>query len=185
MWNSTSLFQSSYSRDDEGRLVTPLPIREGVEPLGESRPAAVQQFLLLKCSLRQRGKFEARTMEEYFQQNHAKSVPLVHANKPCNKVFYLPMHTVSKESSRTMQLRVVFYASAKTTMTGDSMNDQPSRNLQERDIVCFKKESNCCRPDGRLPVSWKLIRAKMATSVSQLCGRPKVLIKAPLQKLFC
>ena len=31
-------FQSSNSRDEEGRCIAPLPIREGVEPLGESRP---------------------------------------------------------------------------------------------------------------------------------------------------
>ena len=82
----------------------------------ESRPSAVQRFLWLECSLRPRGKFKefAKTMEEYFQQNHAESVPPVHANKPCNEVFYLPMHAVAKESSTTMQ-RVVFDASAKTT----------------------------------------------------------------------
>ena len=34
-------FQSSYSWDDEGRFVTPLPIRKDVDPIGESRPAAV------------------------------------------------------------------------------------------------------------------------------------------------
>ena len=62
-------------------------------------------------------------MEEYFQQNHTESVSPVYANKPCNEVFYLPMHTVSKESSTTTQLCVVFDASAKTT-TGVSQNDQ-------------------------------------------------------------
>ena len=114
--------------------------------------------------------------EEYFQRNHAKSVPPVHANKPCNEVLYLPMDVVAKESSSTMQLRVVFDASAKTMMMGDSLNDQPLHNLQEGDIVCFKKESNCCQPHGRSPVWRKSIRVKTATSVSQLYGRPKVYL---------
>ena len=119
-----------------------------------------------------------------FQQNYAKSVPPVHANKPYNEVFYIPMHAVSLESSRMTQLRVVFDASAKTTM-GDSLNDQPSRSLQEGVIVCLKKESNSCQLHGHSPVSWKLIGIKTGTSVSQLSGRPKVLIKGPLQKLSC
>ena len=59
----------------------------------------------------------------YFQQNHAEPVPPVHANKPCNEFFYLPIHTVSKESRTTTQLRVIFDTSAKTT-TGVSLNDQ-------------------------------------------------------------
>ena len=35
-------FQSSYNRNDEGRFIVPPPIREGLKPLGELRPAAVR-----------------------------------------------------------------------------------------------------------------------------------------------
>ena len=62
------------------------------------------------------------------------------------------------------QLHVILDASANTT-TEVSLNDQPSRTLQEGDIVCFKKESSCSQLDVRSPVSWKSIGARTATSV--------------------
>ena len=64
----------------------------------------------------------ATVLEEYFTLGHAEPVPVVDLQKPPHRVFYLPMHTVRKESSVTTKVRVVFDASAKST-TGISLND--------------------------------------------------------------
>ena len=53
---------------------------------------------------------------------HAERVPDDELQKPCKDCYYLPMHGVTKESSTTTKLRVVFDASAKTT-SGFSLND--------------------------------------------------------------
>ena len=54
--------------------------------------------------------------------DHAELVPRSTLSVPPHLSYYLPMHGVSKESSSTTKLRVVFDASAKTT-TGISLND--------------------------------------------------------------
>ena len=54
---------------------------------------------------------------------HAEPVPSSKLSKPCDQVYYLPMHAVRKESSSTSKIRVVSDASAKTA-SGVSLNDQ-------------------------------------------------------------
>ena len=61
-------------------------------------------------------------MNEYKDLKHAELVPEADLNKPTQETFYLPMHAVRKEESTTIQLRVVFDASAKSS-TGISLND--------------------------------------------------------------
>ena len=60
-------------------------------------------------------------IQEYFELGH-ELVPIADLNKPPNQVFYLPIHTVQKESSTTTKVRAVFDASAKST-TNVSLND--------------------------------------------------------------
>ena len=50
--------------------MVPLPIKEDVEPLGETRALAVSRFCSLECSLCSKGKFDvlAKVMNEYFEQ---------------------------------------------------------------------------------------------------------------------
>ena len=62
-------------------------------------------------------------IEEYLIEGHAERIPPQEFEKPCREVFYLPMHAVTKPSSTTTQLRVVFDASAKMK-SGASLNDQ-------------------------------------------------------------
>ena len=53
---------------------------------------------------------------------HAEGVPVADLSKPCNEVYYFPMHVMRKETSSTSKVRVVFDASAKTA-SGTSLND--------------------------------------------------------------
>ncbi len=118
-------FQKEHRRDDTGRFVVPLPLKMDAGILGESRSTAVRRFFSLERSLRSKGKFQelSDVVEEYFDMGHAEPVPQSDLDKPCHKVFYLPMHAVVKESSTTTKVRAVFDASAKSS-TGVSLNNQ-------------------------------------------------------------
>ena len=118
-------FFTTYHQDKKGRYIVHLLKKTVAVPLGESRSQAVWCFLWLERSLHSGGKFQEFTsaLEEYFQQGHAEPVPPTDLDKPCQEVFYLPMHAVSKNSSTMMQLQIVFDASAKSK-TGASLNDQ-------------------------------------------------------------
>ena len=119
-------FKESHERDDTGRFIVPLPMKENADLLGETRSLAVRRFSSLERSLRSNGKFDAfaEVIDEYFEQNHAEPVPLQrHGQTMSRSVLYLPMHTVHKTTSTTTQLHVVFDSSAKST-TGVSLNDQ-------------------------------------------------------------
>ena len=91
-------FQSPYNQDNEGRFIVPLQKGRYRASLGTKASSCTT------IALAETLEFEefAKTMKEYFQQNHTKPAPPVHANKLCNKVFYLPMRAVSKESSTVM-----------------------------------------------------------------------------------
>lgn len=118
-------FNRTHSRDPEGRFIVPLPKKPNAAPLGESRSLATRRFLSLERSLRARNQFEdlRDVVEEYSQLGHAEPVPFSDLGKPPEKVFYLPVHAVVKESSSTTRVRAVFNASAKSA-TGVSLNDQ-------------------------------------------------------------
>ena len=60
----------------------------------------MRRFLSLEWSIRSKGKFKIvnEVMQEYFELGHAELVLLADFNKPPSQVFYLPVHTVEKES---------------------------------------------------------------------------------------
>ena len=117
-------FDAQHYLSEDGRFVVPLPVKSEVKPIGESRSTAVRRFLSMKCSLNARGQFGElkEVMSEYFDTNHAELVPEFDLDKPPHQVFYLPMHSVHKETSTTTIIRAVFDASAKSS-TGVSLND--------------------------------------------------------------
>ena len=59
----------------------------------------------MERSLNARGQFGElkEVMSEYFNSNHVELVPEFDLDKPPHQVFYLPMHTVHKETSTTTQ----------------------------------------------------------------------------------
>ena len=117
-------FNSNHSRTPDGRFIVPLPRNPKAKSIGESRSSAIRRFLSLERSLTAKGQYSefTRVMEEYLQLEHAELVPVTDLRKPPNKVFYLPVHVVRKESSTTTKVRAVFDASAKSA-TGISLND--------------------------------------------------------------
>ena len=64
-----------------------------------------------------------RLLLEYGSMKHAEQVPVSELLKLPGHTFYMPVHSVVKESSTTTRLRAVFDASAKTS-SGASLNDQ-------------------------------------------------------------
>ena len=111
-------FESNHSKDTSGRNVVPLPIKEGMTPLGESRSQAIKRFVSLERALRSKAQFDEfnEVVEEYFEMGQVKPVPTCMSDmkKPFNEIYYLPMHIVRKEDHTTSKLRIVFDVSAKT-----------------------------------------------------------------------
>ena len=61
-------------------------------------------------------------MLEYFELGHAEVFPFEDFYNPQDKVFYLPIHVVYKNTSTSTKIRAVFDASARST-SGMSLND--------------------------------------------------------------
>ena len=95
-----------------------------VIPLGKSRSLAVKLFKALELSLRDRSQSKEFTdaVQEYFEMGHAEPVTAADLCKPCTEVYYFPMHAVSKETSSTSKMQVVFDTFAGTT-SSTSLND--------------------------------------------------------------
>ena len=107
-----------------GKYMVSLPRKEGNLRLGESRNQALSRYKANERSLLNKGtldKFQA-VVQEYLDLGHARLVTPSELSAPASDCYYLPMHGVTKESSSTTKLRVVFDASAKTS-TGTSLND--------------------------------------------------------------
>lgn len=104
-----------------GRYQVALPRKEPTLVLGDSRRQAVKRLASNHHQLTKKGtvdQFQA-AVRDYFDKGHAEEVPAEELHNPS---YYLPMHGVSKESSTTTKLRVVFDASARSS-NGSSLND--------------------------------------------------------------
>ena len=110
-------------RNHEGRYIVALPLQSNNQILGESRNQAYKRFI------NGENKRERNTnvnqpyitfMKEYFELNHMRKVRITNSKVP---KFYLPHHSVLRESSSTTKIRVVFDGSAKTH-TGISLNNK-------------------------------------------------------------
>ena len=120
--NCESHFKETTYREDNGRYVVSLPFK-GNYSLGESYPQALERLEQTEKRLARDPKLKenyAAVMKEYFDLNHAEKVPEEEVND--SDVYYMPHHGVVRESSSTTKLRVVFDASAKTSI-GSSLND--------------------------------------------------------------
>ena len=94
-------FERNHSKDKTGRFIVPLPMKNDVTPLSESMSLAVKRFKALERSFRGRSQSKEFTdaVQGYFDMGDAELVPVADLSKSCNEVYYLPMHTVRKETS--------------------------------------------------------------------------------------
>ena len=110
----------SYSPENR-RYRASLPWKPDAPALGDSRSQALSRFISNERSILRRGiwkEFQA-VVQSYLDLGHAEPVPSAELGNTSK--FYLPMHSVVKQSSTSTKLRVVFDGSALTT-SGHSLN---------------------------------------------------------------
>ena len=92
-----------------------LPKRDDVSPLGNSRSQAHSRYITNERAIIRRNIWRPfqDVIQGYLDLGHAELIPDSEP-KPA-QVYYLPMHSVAKQSSTTTKLRVVFDGSAATT----------------------------------------------------------------------
>ena len=111
----------AYSASTSRYKVT-LPRRTDVAALGESRTQALYRYHSNEKAILRRNLWKPfqDVVQEYLDLGHAELIPST-AQAP-SETYYLPMHSVTKQSSTSTKLRVVFDASAVTT-SGVSLNN--------------------------------------------------------------
>ncbi|CAG7829316.1 unnamed protein product, partial [Allacma fusca] len=118
-------------RNSDGSFVVQLPFKDITEPLGNSKNMAFKRFLNLEAKFQHNRAFKdqyCQQIQELIQDGHLELIPPADDNLKVShltptKLYFLPHHGVSKESSTTTKLRIVFDASAVTT-SGQSLNQQ-------------------------------------------------------------
>ena len=101
---------------EPGYYQVALPRVSDQPALGLSRPQALNRFVSNERSLIKKGTHDQfqKVVREYVDLGHAEEVPPSDLSSHCEH-YYMPMHWVSKASSTSTKLRVVFDASAKTS----------------------------------------------------------------------
>ena len=124
-YSAMEQFRASISsREPTGHYVVRLPAE--IQHHLSAVPGIRQQddYNRTRCSLSNKGqwsKFQG-AVQEYADLNHAELVPSEDLVKAEAETYYLPMDGVTKETSTTIKLRVVFDAPAKTS-SGYSLNN--------------------------------------------------------------
>lgn len=133
------LFNTTHSRDPDGRYIVRLPFTSDIAPstLGTSKPIAEQRFHSLERKLHHSNNAEFRTLYSDFMSEYNS---LGHMEKCLNPVldephYFLPHHGVLKPHSSTPKLRVVFDASSKTS-SGLSLNDVLLTGPKMQNNIC-------------------------------------------------
>lgn len=130
-------FLKHHTQRPDGRFQVHLPFKtDSSIKLGATRAMAIQRFIGLENkfvhhrnvrdpekirSLENHWKQYKDFMDEYELLGHMSRIP-INEQETSSPHYYIPHHSVLKESSTTTKLRVVFDASAKST-TGFSLND--------------------------------------------------------------
>ncbi|XP_014210196.1 uncharacterized protein LOC106640616, partial [Copidosoma floridanum] len=108
------------TRNSNGRYIVRLPFRQDSRIFGDSRSQALRRLNSLQKRLDQNHELKCeyeRVMQEYIYCGH---MSLAHDETVSG--YYMPHHAVTKASSSTTKVHVVFDASARTSK-GLSLND--------------------------------------------------------------
>ena len=108
----------------EGRYQVTLPRTLGDLKLRDSRNQALHRARCNEKSLIRRNRYSAfqDVMADYINLGHARLVSPQDLLLPSESTYYMPVHSVVKESSSSTKIRAVFDASAATS-TKVSLND--------------------------------------------------------------
>lgn len=116
-------FAATYRRDNSGRFIVQLPLRDIAPQLSDSRNMALRRFYMLESKLERHADLRAQYdafMDEYEALGHCQEI-CERDDSPGLLKWYLPHHAVLRPSNSTTKCRVVFDASAK--VSGLSLND--------------------------------------------------------------
>ncbi|XP_061726239.1 uncharacterized protein LOC133531837 [Cydia pomonella] len=115
------IFTTTTKRDEEGRFVVTMPLKESPDVLGSSFELARRRFLSLEQKFDRDPLFRERYVDfitEYETLGHMSES----FHDTSRQSYFLPHHGILRDSSSTTKLRAVFDASAATT-SGKSLND--------------------------------------------------------------
>ncbi|XP_055633833.1 uncharacterized protein LOC129774162 [Toxorhynchites rutilus septentrionalis] len=119
-----TFYQSTTTRDNEGRYVVRLPRKPNFNiMLNDSKASALNRYQLLERRLDRNPELKEeydKFMREYLSLGHMKLVNAEDDQAPVS--YYLPHHPVIKDTSTTTKVRVVFDGSSKTS-SGFSLNE--------------------------------------------------------------
>ncbi|XP_073942495.1 uncharacterized protein [Choristoneura fumiferana] len=123
--NCEKIYTNTTTRDEEGRYIVHLPLRQNIEETvklcGETKQQAIKRFMHLENKFEKSEKLKTeytKVIDEYKEMGHLKkSEP-----QECSKSVYLPHLAVIREDKDTSKVRVVYDASAKGS-NGHSLND--------------------------------------------------------------
>ena len=103
------------------RYTVTLPRKQDVPALGDSRAQALSRYVHNETSILRRKIWRPfqDVVQGYLDLGHAELIPSADLHPATS--YYLPMHSVTKQSSTTTKLRVVFDGSAAST-SGISLN---------------------------------------------------------------
>lgn len=107
-----SLYKKTYRRTEKGRFIVSLPFHNNKPHFLHIRDLAVTKFLSLERRLLRQPHLYSqykKFMQDYLDLHHME---LVSENTISSQTYYLPHHCITKPSSLTTKLRVVFNASA-------------------------------------------------------------------------
>ncbi|XP_071579211.1 uncharacterized protein [Temnothorax nylanderi] len=116
-------FIKTFKRDSTGRFIVRLPTRANIK-LGDSKQLAWRRFLALERRFAKNPDLKAeyvKFMRNYQEQDHMSVVSDDEDQE--SESYVLPHQAVLRPDSVTTKLRVVFDASAETTL-GTSLNDK-------------------------------------------------------------
>ncbi|XP_041989038.1 uncharacterized protein LOC121740416 [Aricia agestis] len=114
-------FVTNTTRENHGRFVVHIPLKNSAEVLGESYSQAKRRFLALEKRL-SRAPSSYKQLYVDFMREYVDLGHMTKVDTYSNLNYFLPHHGVFREHSTTTKLRVVFDASA-ATCNGISFND--------------------------------------------------------------